>query len=185
MEKSISTSARSFPIVVGLDIGTTKICVTVGRRCNQGKIEILGIGKADSTGVTRGVVSNIQKTVQSIVQAVELATSQSNVDIKIANVGIAGQHIKSLQHRGILTRKELHTEIQRKDIDKLVEDMHKLLMPPGEEIIHILPQEFTVDNEPGIKDPIGMAGVRLEANFHIISGHVSAVKNILKCLIRI
>jgi len=182
MEKSISTSARSFPIVVGLDIGTTKICVTVGRRCNQGKIEILGIGKADSTGVTRGVVSNIQKTVQSIVQAVELATSQSNVDIKIANVGIAGQHIKSLQHRGILTRKELHTEIQRKDIDKLVEDMHKLLMPPGEEIIHILPQEFTVDNEPGIKDPIGMAGVRLEANFHIISGHVSAVKNILKCV---
>ncbi len=182
MEKSISTSAKSLPIVVGLDIGTTKICVTVGRRCHNGKIEILGIGKADSAGVTRGVVSNIQKTVQGIVQAVETATSQSNVDIKIANVGIAGQHIKSLQHRGILTRKELNTEIQRKDIDKLVEDMHKLLMPPGEEIIHVLPQEFTVDNEPGIKDPIGMAGVRLEANFHIISGHVSAVKNILKCV---
>ncbi len=182
MEKSISTSAKNLPIVVGLDIGTTKICVTVGRRCPNGKIEILGIGKADSAGVTRGVVSNIQKTVQGIVQAVEIATSQSNVDIKIANVGIAGQHIKSLQHRGILTRKELNTEIQRKDIDKLVEDMHKLLMPPGEEIIHVLPQEFTVDNEPGIKDPIGMAGVRLEANFHIISGHVSAVKNILKCV---
>lgn len=182
MEKSISTSAKNLPIVVGLDIGTTKICVTVGRRCPNGKIEILGIGKADSAGVTRGVVSNIQKTVQGIVQAVEIAASQSNVDIKIANVGIAGQHIKSLQHRGILTRKELNTEIQRKDIDKLVEDMHKLLMPPGEEIIHVLPQEFTVDNEPGIKDPIGMAGVRLEANFHIISGHVSAVKNILKCV---
>lgn len=183
MEKSISTSAgKNLPIVVGLDIGTTKICVTVGRRCSGGRIEILGIGKADSAGVTRGVVSNIQKTVQGIMEAVELATAQSNVDIKIANVGIAGQHIKSLQHRGIHTRKELHTEIQRKDIDKLVEDMHKLLMPPGEEIIHILPQEFTVDNEPGIKDPIGMAGVRLEANFHIISGHVSAVKNILKCV---
>ena len=182
MEKSISTSAKNLPIVVGLDIGTTKICVTVGRRCPNGKIEILGIGKADSAGVTRGVVSNIQKTVQGIVQAVEIAASQSNVDIKIANVGVAGQHIKSLQHRGILTRKELNTEIQRKDIDKLVEDMHKLLMPPGEEIIHVLPQEFTVDNEPGIKDPIGMAGVRLEANFHIISGHVSAVKNILKCV---
>ncbi|MEO8794079.1 MAG: cell division protein FtsA [Daejeonella sp.] len=181
MEKSI-TSTKNSPIVVGLDIGTTKICVTVGRRSDHGKIEILGIGKAVSAGVTRGVVSNIQKTVQGILQAVEEAGSQSNVDVKIVNVGIAGQHIKSLQHRGILTRKELNTEIQRKDIDKLIEDMYKLVMPPGEEIIHVLPQEFTVDNEPGIKDPIGMAGVRLEANFHIISGHVSAVKNILKCV---
>jgi cell division protein FtsA len=140
------------------------------------------MGKAESAGVTRGVVSNIQKTVQAIMLAVEEASAQSNVDVKVVNVGIAGQHIKSLQHRGILTRKELNTEIQRKDIDKLIEDMYKLVMPPGEEIIHVLPQEFTVDNEPGIKDPIGMAGVRLEANFHIISGHVSAVKNILKCV---
>ncbi|NEU08650.1 cell division protein FtsA [Flavihumibacter sp. R14] len=182
MEKSITSSSKSSPIVVGLDIGTTKICVTVGRRSDHGKIEILGIGKAISAGVTRGVVSNIQKTVQGILQAVEEAGAQSNVDVKIVNVGIAGQHIKSLQHRGILTRKELNTEIQHKDIDKLIEDMFKLVMPPGEEIIHVLPQEFTVDNEPGIKDPIGMAGVRLEANFHIISGHVSAVKNILKCV---
>lgn len=182
MDKSNSASAKNSPIVVGLDIGTTKICVTVGRRSEHGKIEILGIGKAESAGVTRGVVSNIQKTVQGIALAVEEASAQSNVDVKIVNVGIAGQHIKSLQHRGILTRKELNTEIMRKDIDKLIEDMYKLVMPPGEEIIHVLPQEFTVDNEPGIKDPIGMAGVRLEANFHIISGHVSAVKNIIKCV---
>ncbi|MXV13842.1 cell division protein FtsA [Hufsiella ginkgonis] len=182
MEKSTSAPAKNSPIVVGLDIGTTKICVTVGRRSAHGKIEILGIGKAESAGVTRGVVSNIQKTVQGIAQAVEEAGSQSNVDIRIVNVGIAGQHIKSLQHRGIFTRKDLNNEIQRKDIDKLIEDMFKLVMPPGEEIIHVLPQEFTVDNEPGIKDPIGMAGVRLEANFHIISGHVSAVKNILRCV---
>jgi len=182
MDQINSASAKNSPIVVGLDIGTTKICVTVGRRSEHGKIEILGMGKAESAGVTRGVVSNIQKTVQAIMLAVEEASAQSNVDVKIVNVGIAGQHIKSLQHRGILTRKELNTEIQRKDIDKLIEDMYKLLMPPGEEIIHVLPQEFTVDNEPGVKDPIGMAGVRLEANFHIISGHVSAVKNILKCV---
>jgi cell division protein FtsA len=182
MDKSNSASLKNSPIVVGLDIGTTKICVTVGRRADHGKIEILGIGKAESAGVTRGVVSNIQKTVQGIMLAVEEASAQSNVDVKIVNVGIAGQHIKSLQHRGILTRKDLNTEIQRKDIDKLIEDMYKLVMPPGEEIIHVLPQEFTVDNEPGIKDPIGMAGVRLEANFHIISGHVSAVKNIIKCV---
>ncbi len=182
MDQINSASAKNSPIVVGLDIGTTKICVTVGRRSEHGKIEVLGMGKAESAGVTRGVVSNIQKTVQAIMLAVEGASAQSNVDVKIVNVGIAGQHIKSLQHRGILTRKELNTEIQRKDIDKLIEDMYKLVMPPGEEIIHVLPQEFTVDNEPGIKDPIGMAGVRLEANFHIISGHVSAVKNILKCV---
>ncbi len=182
MDQINSASAKNSPIVVGLDIGTTKICVTVGRRSEHGKIEILGMGKAESAGVTRGVVSNIQKTVQAIMLAVEEASAQSNVDVKIVNVGIAGQHIKSLQHRGILTRKELNTEIQRKDIDKLIEDMYKLLMPPGEEIIHVLPQEFTVDNEPGVKDPIGMSGVRLEANFHIISGHVSAVKNILKCV---
>ncbi len=182
MDQINSASAKNSPIVVGLDIGTTKICVTVGRRTEHGKIEVLGMGKAESAGVTRGVVSNIQKTVQAIILAVEEASAQSNVDVKIVNVGIAGQHIKSLQHRGILTRKELNTEIQRKDIDKLIEDMYKLVMPPGEEIIHVLPQEFTVDNEPGIKDPIGMAGVRLEANFHIISGHVSAVKNILKCV---
>jgi cell division protein FtsA len=182
MEKGSSTLAKGSPIVVGLDIGTTKICVIVGRRNGQRKIEILGIGKAESAGVTRGVVSNIQKTVQGILLAVDEASAQSNVDVKIVNVGIAGQHIKSLQHRGILTRKDLNNEIQRKDIEKLIEDMYKLVMPPGEEIIHVLPQEFTVDNEPGIKDPIGMAGVRLEANFHIISGHVSAVKNILKCV---
>ncbi len=181
MEKNL-TSAKNSPIVVGLDIGTTKICAIVGRRSEYGKIEVLGIGKAESAGVTRGVVSNIQKTVQGIVSAVEDASTQSNVDIKVVNVGIAGQHIKSLQHRGILTRKDLNTEIQKTDIDRLVADMYKLVMPPGEEIIHVLPQEFTVDNEPGIKDPIGMAGVRLEANFHIISGHVSAVRNIIKCV---
>jgi cell division protein FtsA len=177
-----ATTAKNSPIVVGLDIGTTKICAIVGRRSEFGKIEVLGIGKADSSGVTRGVVSNIQKTVQGIVAAIEDASSQSKVEIMVVNVGIAGQHIKSLQHRGILTRTDLTSEIQKSDIDKLASDMYKLVMPPGEEIIHVLPQEFTVDNEPGIKDPIGMAGVRLEANFHIISGHVSAVKNILKCV---
>ena len=177
-----STHEKSSPIVVGLDIGTTKICAIVGRRSKNGKIEVLGIGKAESAGVTRGVVSNIDKTVQGITMAVEVAGSQSNVEIRVVNVGIAGQHIKSLQHRGLITRRDLQSEIGRKDIDKLVEDMYNLVMPPGEEIIHVLPQEFTVDGEPGIKDPIGMAGVRLEANFHIISGQVTAIKNIVKCV---
>jgi len=181
MDKS-STQEKSSPIVVGLDIGTTKICAIVGRRSKNGKIEVLGIGKAESAGVTRGMVSNIDKTVQGITAAVEIAGAQSNVEIRVVNVGIAGQHIKSLQHRGLITRRDLQSEISRKDIDKLVEDMYNLVMPPGEEIIHVLPQEFTVDGEPGIKDPIGMAGVRLEANFHIISGQVTAIKNIVKCV---
>lgn len=180
MKTRISTE-KDTPIVVGLDIGTTKICVTVGRRSGKNKIEVLGVGKAESSGVSRGVVANIQKTVNSILQAVEEASSQSNVDIKVVNVGIAGQHIKSIQHRGILTRRD-DNEIERIDIEQLIEDMYKLVLPPGEEIIHVLPQEFTIDNEPGIKDPIGMAGRRMEANFHIISGHVSAVKNIKKCI---
>lgn len=182
MEKGITKQSKASPIVVGLDIGTTKICVIVGRRTDHGKIEVLGVGRAESAGVTRGVVSNIAKTVRAIVQSVEEGSAQSNVDIKIVNVGIAGQHIKSLQHRGILTRKDLSTEISKKDIDRLIDDMFKLAMNPGEEIIHVLPQEFTVDNEPGIKDPVGMAGVRLEANFHIITGQVTAVRNIMKCV---
>ncbi len=178
----ILTQDKSSPIVVGLDIGTTKICAIVGRRNKNGKIEVLGIGKAESAGVTRGVVSNIDKTVQGIIQAVDIASAQSNVEIKVVNVGIAGQHIKSLQHRGLITRRDLDNEISRKDIDKLIEDMFNLVMPPGEGIIHVIPQEFTIDGEPGIKDPIGMAGVRLEANFHIISGQTAAIKNIVKCV---
>ena len=169
-------------IVVGLDIGTTKIAALVGRRNEFGKIEILGIGKSDSLGVMRGVVANIEKTVQAIRAAIEEASSKSGVDIKIVNVGIAGQHIKSLQHRGMHTRQTLDVEINQKDIDTLIESMYKLIMLPGEEIIHVLPQEYIVDSEQGIKDPIGMSGVRLEANFHIITGQMAAANNIKKCV---
>tara|TARA_B100000795_G_scaffold59620_1_gene39690 strand:- start:1589 stop:2845 length:1257 start_codon:yes stop_codon:yes gene_type:complete len=169
-------------IVVGLDIGTTKIACLVGRQNDHGKIEILGMGISESVGVTRGVVSNIEKTVASIKAAVVDAEKNSNVEINVVNVGIAGQHINSLQHRGIKMRNNLETEISRNDLDELIDDMHKLVMLPGEEIIHVLPQEFIVDNEQGIIDPIGMSGVRLEANFHIITGHIAAAQNIYKCV---
>lgn len=171
-------------IVVGLDIGTTKIACIVGRKTEHGKIEILSMGKFESVGVTRGVVSNIEKTVHSIKAAVEEAQDRVEGDliVRVVNVGIAGQHISSLQHRGMLMRNDLETEISQTDIDSLVEDMYKLVMQPGEEIIHVLPQEYIVDNEQGIKDPIGMAGVRLEANFHIITGQIAAAKNIKKCV---
>ena len=169
-------------IVVGLDIGTTKIVAIAGRRNEFGKLEILGLGRSESIGVTRGVVANIERTVQSISIAVTEAATKSGVEIKVVNVGIAGQHIKSLQHRGIHVRKNIEEEICQDDIDTLINDMYRLVMLPGEEIIDVLPQEFIVDNEQGIKDPVGMAGTRLEANFHIITGQVAAAKNIYKCV---
>lgn len=169
-------------IVVGLDIGTTKIVAIVGRRNEFGKIEILGMGKSESYGVARGVVQNIDQTVQAIRAAVADAENKSGVDIKVVNVGIAGQHIKSMQHRGIKTRSSIEEEISQKDIDALIDDMFKLVMQPGEEIIHVLPQEYIIDNEQGIKNPIGMSGIRLEANFHIITGQIAAARNIYKCV---
>jgi cell division protein FtsA len=169
-------------IVVGLDIGTTKIACLVGRKTSKGKIEILGMGKSPSVGVRRGVVSNIDQTVQSIRKAVEEAEAKSGIDIKVVNVGIAGQHIKSLQHRGMITRDSVEEEISQSDVNNLIDDMYKLVMMPGEEIIHVLPQEYIVDRQDGIKDPIGMSGVQMEANFHIITGQMSAAKNIYKCV---
>ena len=175
-------NSREKDIVVGLDIGTTKIVCMVGSKNEFGKIEILGMGKSESVGVTRGVVSNIDKTVDSIKSAVAEAEAQSGVNIRVVNVGIAGQHIKSLQHRGEKIRHTGEDEIAQVDIDGLIDDMYKLVTLPGEEIIHVLPQEYIVDNEQGIKDPIGMAGTRLEANFHIITGQVTVAKNIYKCV---
>lgn len=169
-------------IVAGLDIGTTKIACIVGRKNEQGKIEILGMGKSRSDGVSRGVVSNIQKTVESIRAAVREASDSAGVDIATVNVGIAGQHIRSMQHRGMKMRESLEEEVRQEDIDMLIDDTYRLVMPPGEEIIHVLPQEYIVDNEQGIRDPIGMSGIRLEANFHIISGQVTAARNIYKCV---
>lgn len=177
-----NAASGSGEIIVGLDIGTTKIACLVGRKDENGKITILGRGKSDSVGVSRGVVANIEKTVQSIKEAVKMAEEDANVSIKVVNVGIAGQHIKSLQHRGQRMRNSHDDEINLGDIDAMILDMNRISMQPGEEILHVLPQEFTVDNEQGIKDPIGMSGVRLEANFHIITGQIAAIKNIYKCV---
>src|SRR3954467_544204 len=171
-------------LVVGLDLGTTKIAAIVGRKNEFGKVEILGIGKAESLGVNRGVVVNIEQTVASIKTAVAEAANKANVDIGEVIVGIAGQHIKSMQHRGMITRQSLDDEVSQKDVDQLIDNMHRLVMNPGEEVIHVIPQEYIIDNESGIKNPIGHAGIRLEGNFHIITGQVSAVKNIFKCVDR-
>ncbi len=169
-------------IIVGLDIGTTKVSIIIGKRNQFNKIEILATGKAVSSGVSRGIVSNIDKTVGSIKSALEEVKNKNNIEINEVVVGIAGQHIKSLQHRGEIVRDNIDVEIGQEDIDKLKENMFKLITIPGEEVIHVIPQEYTVDGEDGIQDPKGMAGVKLEANFHVITAQVGAVRNIMRCV---
>ncbi len=169
-------------IIVGLDIGTTKIAAIVGKVNQYGKVEVLGMGKAESLGVSRGVVANIDKTVEAIKFAIAQAEKTSGYKITEVCVGIAGQHIKSLQHRGVIPRESQDEVITKDDVKRLKQDMYKLSLPPGDQIIHVLPQEYIVDSEPNIKDPIGMFGFRLEANFHIITGQISAVQNIYRCV---
>jgi len=169
-------------IAVALDIGTTKVCAIAGYLNEYGKLEIVGVGTVKSEGVSRGVVSNIDKTVKAIREAVDIAERNAGCKFKLVHVGIAGQHIKSLHHHGLLVRHDSNTEISQQDIDKLIKDMYKLVLPPGDKILHVVPQEYTVDDEQEIFDPIGMSGVRLEANFHIITGQITASRNILRCV---
>ncbi len=171
-------------IVVGLDIGTTKICAIVGTKNEYGKLEVLGMGKAVSDGVIRGIVTNIDKTVLAIEKAIAEASEQSGIDIGIVNVGIAGQHIKSSIHHGGITRDSVDDEITVEDVNRLSNDIHKIVMPPGCEIIHVMPQDYIVDYEDGIKDPVGMSGVKLEADFHVITAQTNAIRNINKCVKR-
>ena len=171
-------------IVVGLDIGTTKICAIVGRKNKYGKLEVLGMGKADSDGVIRGIVTNIDKTVAAIEKAVKGAEEQSGIDIQVVNVGIAGQHIKSSIHHGSITRNSSDDEITIEDVNRLTNDMYRIVIPPGSEIIHVMPQDYIVDYEEGIMDPVGMSGVKLEAGFHLITAQTNAINNINKCVKR-
>lgn len=168
--------------VAAIDIGTTKIVAIVGTRNENGKIEILGLSKALSKGVKRGVVLNIEETVNAIQTTVEDVQKRSGIIFSEVFVGIAGQHIKSMKSRGYITRDAYEDEIKKEEVFRLIEDMHKIHIDIGEEIIHVIPQNFIVDNETGVKSPIGMCGRRLEANFHIVIGQVAAAKNIEKCI---
>ena len=169
-------------IAVGLDIGTTKIVAMIGQQNEYGKIQILGVGKSKSLGVHRGVVNNITQTIQSIQQAVQEAEAVAGLKISDVVVGIAGQHIRSLQHSDYITRSDAEQVIGEDDIDTLINQVYKLVMLPGEEIIHVLPQEYKVDGQAEIKEPIGMYGGRLEANFHVVVGQVSSIRNIGRCI---
>lgn len=185
-EKDKKIDPKKSPIIIGLDIGTTKIACFVGRKNEHNKIEIIAKGKSESLGVAHGVVSNIERTVQSISNAIKEAEKCEDGYLSIKNVyvGIAGQHIKSKKTKGMYTRRAKDGEISQVDIDNFLEDMYEMVMDPGEEIITVIPQEYIVDNQQDIKDPIGMAGKKMEANFHIITGQVSNVMNIKTCIER-
>lgn len=167
------------PIIVGLDIGTTKIAAIAGRKNEYGKLEILGFGRANSNGVKHGQVLNIDETIKAIQMALDNCyASNPNLEITEVYVGIAGHHIKSLQTRGDIVRQNTDDEITRREIDQLIADQYKTYIPAGDQIIDVIPQEFTVDNFQNIPNPIGYGGVKVGANFHIITGDKNAIRNI-------
>lgn len=169
-------------IAVGLDIGTTKIVAMIGKKNEYGKLEILGLGKSKSLGVHRGVVNNITQTIQSIQAAISDAEAASGYKIKDVVVGIAGQHIRSIQHSDYISRHNPDEVIGDQDIEQLISQVHKLAMLPGEEIIHVLPQEFKIDGQSEIKEPIGMSGGRLESSFHVVVGQAASIRNVGRCI---
>lgn len=181
MNNNKSTELKE-SIAVGLDIGTTKIVAMIGRKNEYGKLEILGLGKSKSLGVHRGVVNNITQTIQSIQAAIAEAEERSGYVIKDVVVGIAGQHIRSIQHSDYISRDNAESVIDHKDIEQLINQVHKLAMLPGEEIIHVLPQEFKIDGQSEIKEPIGMYGGRLESSFHVVVGQAASIRNVGRCI---
>jgi cell division protein FtsA len=169
-------------IVVGVDFGTTKICAVVASVDDLGRINVLGVGVAESEGLNRGDVVNIDKTVEAVRKAVGEAERAAGVETRAVVVGIAGDHIQSFQSRGVITISNRDGEISAGDVRRLLEDTRKVAMPADREILHTIPQEFIVDGQDGVADPVGMSGVRLEANVHIITGLISAAKNVYRCI---
>jgi len=176
--------AKMNEYVAAIDLGTTKIVTLIGKKNPNGKFQIVSQSKTSSTGIKRGVVLNIEETVASIQHTVEEVQAQSGIILSDVFVGIAGQHIRSIKNRGYINRESVESEITAEDVQKLINDMYKIPIEIGEEILHVLPQDFIVDNEPGVR-PIGMMGRRLEANFHIVIGQTASAKNIEKCVNRV
>jgi cell division protein FtsA len=170
--------------IVGLDIGTTKVCAVVAGTDEHGRINILGIGRAPSDGMTRGVVTHIDRTTNAIATAIHEAQATSGLVIKSVIVGIAGDHIQSFQSRGVISISGPDHEVTQADIDRLIEDCKRVALPSDRKIIHVIPQEFIIDGQDGVYDPLGMSGVRMEANVHIITGLVTAAQNIYRCVQR-
>lgn len=183
---SANSSSDGRQILVGLDIGTSKVCAIVAARDEDGSggIHVLGIGHAPSEGLNRGVVVNIEKTVRSIQRAVEGAQQQSGVIIESVSVGIAGDHIQSFPSRGVVTISNSDRVVTQLDVNRLLDDSKRVAMPSDRQILHVIPQEYIIDGQDGIFDPVGMSGLRMEANVHIVTGLVTAAQNIYRCVER-
>ncbi len=171
-------------IITGLDIGTTKICAIIGRLNEFGKLEIIGVGTAPSRGLKKGIVVNIERTMHSITKAIEEAELMAGVEVESVYTGIAGAHINSLTNRGIVAISRPSREIKQSDVERVIESAKAIALPPDQEIIHVIPQEFIVDDQDGVKDPVGMSGLRLEAIVHIITGSITSIENIIKSVHR-
>jgi cell division protein FtsA len=173
--------AKDSGLVVGLDIGTTKVCAIVAEANSDGSVDIIGVGQSPSRGLRKGVVVNIEATVDSVRRAVEDAELMAGVEIRSVFVGIAGGHIKGINSRGVIAVSGKNREVTRQDIDRVIDAAKAVALPVDREVIHILPQEFIIDDQGGIKEPLGMSGIRLEAEVHIVTGAVASAQNIIKC----
>ena len=167
-------------IIVGLDVGTTKVCTIVGVQQSPSDLEIIGIGTHPSHGLKKGSVVNIDKTIKSIQNSVEEAKLMAGVNISSATIGVAGSHIYSFNSSGVVAIKE--GEITQHDVDRVLEAAKAVVIPSDREILHVIPQEFKVDNTGGIKNPIGMCGIRLEVHVHVVTGSISLIQNLVKCV---
>jgi cell division protein FtsA len=170
--------------IVGLDIGTKKVAAIIGEITDEKKIEIIGIGTAESRGLRKGVVVNLDSTVDAIKKAQEEAELMAGVEIDAAFIGISGAHIKSFNSRGVIAVSGKNREISREEIKRVIDQSKAVSIPPDREIIHIIPQEFVVDEQDGIKDPLGMSGIKLEVNVHIVTGAITSVQNLRTCVAR-
>jgi len=173
---------EEFPIIAGLDIGSTKVCCVVGRMNEYDRLEVLGIASAPCEGVSKGMVFNIEKTTEAIEQAVAKASDLADINVRVVNVGLAGVYIRSCHQSGSHTRLHPDEEISVDEVRRLTADMYRTVVPHGNKIIHVIPKDYTVDFEAGIKDPVGMIGARLEANFHIVYSHENAINSITKAV---
>ena len=169
-------------LVVGLDIGTSKVVAIVGEVADDDRLEVIGLGSNPSRGLKRGVVVNIESTVQSIQRAIEEAELMAGCEINTVLTGIAGSHVRSLNSHGIVAIRD--KEVSAGDVERVIDAARAVAIPADQRVIHVLPQEFIIDSQEGIREPIGMSGVRLEAKVHLVTGAVSAAQNIVKCVQR-
>ena len=171
-------------IIAGLDLGTTKVCAVIAEKIDDKKIDILGFGVAPSEGLHKGLVANISKTAEAIREAFAVASNRAGIEVKVVNVGVAGEHITSMRHRNYVTITSDEKEITKSDLDRLEADVRTIRIPSDRQILHIIPEEFSVDHQGGIESPIGMSGSRLEATNHIVLASIPAIQNITKSVER-